>query len=164
MRPRVVLFALLVSLLQVALHASGLTWVIPNLALLFVVWYAPKLEYVPMTFLIILMSAILETGSVLPTGLMMLGLFLVMLASKLVFREGRDANKWSFQLALVVAATIIFNIVVYASLPAGILASQLGQMGLRIALEVLYNSSILLLIVGLSDRRQPTHPHFRLPQ
>jgi hypothetical protein len=74
-KPRVVLFALLVSLLQVALHASGLTWVIPNLALLFVVWYAPKLEYVPMTFLIILMSAILETGSVLPTGLMMLGLF-----------------------------------------------------------------------------------------
>ena len=116
-----------------------------------------------MTLLIVLMGAILEVGSVLPTGLTLLGLFLVMLASKLVFREGRDANKWSFQLALIMSATIIFNIFLYATLPAEVLAVQIGHAAVRIGVELLYNSSILLLIVGLSDRRQQTHPHYRLP-
>lgn len=164
MKPRVIFFATLVSLLQVSLHAAGASWVVPNLSLIFVVWYAPKLDYIAMTLIIVLMSAILETGSVLPTGLILLGLFLVLLAAKLVFREGRDANKWSFQLALVAAATIIFNVVFYVTLPPEILTSRLGSVSLRIMLEVLYNSGILLLIVGLSDRRQQVHPHYRLPQ
>lgn len=163
MRPRIAVLAILISLLQVGLHAVGSSWVIPNLALIFVVWYAPKLEYISMTLLIVMMGAILEVGSVLPTGLTLLGLFLVMLASKLVFREGRDANKWSFQLALIISATIIFNIVLYATLPAEVLTTQIGNAAVRICVELLYNSGILLLIVGLSDRRQQTHPHYRLP-
>lgn len=163
MRPRIAVLAILISLLQVGLHAAGSNWVIPNLALIFVVWYAPKLDYVSMTLLIVLMGAILEVGSVLPTGLTLLGLFLVMLASKLVFREGRDANKWSFQLALIASATIIFNIILYVTFPAEVLTVQIGHAAVRIGVELLYNSSILLLIVGLSDRRQQTHPHYRLP-
>lgn len=163
MRPRIAVLAILISLLQVGLHAAGSSWVIPNLALIFVVWYAPKLDYVSMTLLIVLMGAILEVGSVLPTGLTLLGLFLVMLASKLVFREGRDANKWSFQLALIASATIIFNIILYVTFPAEVLTVQIGHAAVRIGVELLYNSSILLLIVGLSDRRQQTHPHYRLP-
>ncbi len=164
MKPRIAILAVLISLLQVGLHAAGSSWVIPNLALIFVVWYAPKLEYISMTLLIVMMGVILEVGSVLPTGLILLGLFLVMLASRLVFRDGRDANKWSFKLALIVSATIIFNIVLYATLPTEILTTQIGSAIVRIAVELLYNSSILLLIVGLSDRRQQTHPHYRLPQ
>jgi len=163
LRPRIAVLAILISLLQVGLHAAGSSWVIPNLALIFVVWYAPKLDYVSMTLLIVLMGAILEVGSVLPTGLTLLGLFLVMLASKLVFREGRDANKWSFQLALIASATIIFNIILYVTFPAEVLTVQIGHAAVRIGVELLYNSSILLLIVGLSDRRQQTHPHYRLP-
>lgn len=164
MKLRVVLLAFLIALLQIGMHAAGASWVVPNLTLIFVVWYAPKLEYITMTLLIVFISMILEVGSILPTGLLMLGLFLVMLAAKLVFRDGRDASKWSFQLALIIAATVLFNIVFYATLPASLVASHLGYVGVRIFLEVLYNSSILLLVMGLSDKRTQTHLQYRLPQ
>jgi len=64
---------------------------------------------------------------------------------------------------LIISATIIFNIVLYATLPAEVLTAQIGNAAVRICVELLYNSGILLLIVGLSDRRQQTHPHYRLP-
>lgn len=164
MNLRVVLVALLACLMQVTLHAGGSSWVIPNFALIFVVWYTPKLDYVAMTMLVVMMSVVLEIGSVLPTGLMLLGLFLVMLASKLVFRDGRDAHKWSFQISLVAVATVIFSGMLYALLPVEALNGELGRISLRIVLELLYNIGILLLIIGLSDRRQQAHSHYRLPQ
>lgn len=163
-RARIIILAIIIGLVQISLHAMDTNWVIPNLVLIFVVWFAPKLDYLPMTMLVILLSVLVEMGSLLPVGIITLSLFLVMLASKLVFRGSYDTDKWTFQLALVAVATVVFNLIFYATLPGEAMIGRLGYAGIRILLEVLYNSVILLLVVGLSDRRIQTHQHYRLPQ
>lgn len=164
MRPRIILLAILVALLQIVMHAVDIGWVIPNLVLVYVVWYAPKLEYIPMTLLVIVLSAVLELGSLLPTGLVTLSLFLVMLASKLVFRGNYDTNKWTFQLVLIAIATVLMNLISYATLPVELMVGRLGYVSGQILLEVLYNGIILLLVVGLSERRVQGQSDYRLPR
>lgn len=164
MRPRIILLAILVALLQIMMHAVDIGWVIPNLVLVYVVWYAPKLEYIPMTLLVIVLSAVLELGSLLPTGLVTLSLFLVMLASKLVFRGNYDTNKWTFQLVLIAIATVLMNLISYATLPVELMVGRLGYVSGQILLEVLYNGIILLLVVGLSERRVQGQSDYRLPR
>jgi hypothetical protein len=163
MKARVIVLSILVALAQISLHSANGLWVIPNLALIFVVWYAPKYSFLSMTTTIIIMGVILEISSVMPTGLELLGLFLVLLAAKFVIREGRLASKWTFQLALLAVATVLINILGYATLPSGTIAQDLGYVGLRIALELLYNCSILLIVVGLSGKPSQRDLYYRMP-
>ena len=116
-----------------------------------------------MTVLIVLMGIILEIASLMPAGLDIMGLFLVLLVSKYVIDAGRLASKWTFQFSLLATATIMVNIFAYASMSAGAIAQDIGYAILRIVLELLYNSIILLVVIVLSDRAFDRGLHVRLP-
>ena len=73
------------------------------------------------------------------------------------------ASRWTFQLALLVVATVLINILGYATLPSGTIAQDLGYVGFRIALELLYNCSILLIVVGLSGKPSQHDLYYRMP-
>jgi cell shape-determining protein MreD len=163
MKLRTVLLAIIVALLQVSMHAIGGEWVIPNLVLIFVVWNAPKYSLTSMTGIILLMGIILEVASIMPTGLEIMELFLVLLVLRYVIHSGQANNKWTFQIAILTIVTILTNILAYATLPAGTIAQDIGYVVLRIALELLYNCSILLIVMAFSSRYDSRDQYYHLP-
>lgn len=163
MRIRTALYAVAVALLQVSLHALGGEWVVPNLVLVFVIWNTPKYSLLSMTILILLMGIILETASLMPAGLDIMGLFLVLLVSKYVIHAGRLANTWTFQFPLLIVATILTNIFAFATMPAGTIAQDIGYAVLRIGLEMLYNCSILLIAMAFSGQNVGRDQYYHLP-
>jgi hypothetical protein len=111
------------------------------------------------------MGIILESNSLLPFGTQLLGLLVFVLAAKLILQEETE-SRLGFQVALVVAATMISVAISAASLPFSDIAQFWTTILFQGALESLYNGIIIVLLAGLTNgrsRRGDQQRRYRLP-
>lgn len=160
-----IFLALVTALLQTALHGLGANVVIPNLPLVLIVWIAPRVSAARLSAIAVTMGIILESNSLLPFGTQLLGLLVFVLAAKLILQEETE-SRLGFQVALLVAATMISVAISAASLPFSDIAQFWTTILFQGALESLYNGIIIVLLAGLTNgrsRRGDQQRRYRLP-
>lgn len=157
------LTAILVALLQAALHGMGAEVVVPNLCLVMLIWLTPRLTTATLAGLAVTMGVLLESVSGLAFGSQLLGLLVLVLIAKLVLREKAE-SKLSFQILITIIATLSLTIIAAASLPIAEVAGRWHLILFRGLLESLYN---VIIIVGLAaltgGERQTNDRSYHLP-
>lgn len=159
------LLAAFAALIQITLHAADMRWVIPNLCLVLIIWAIVRLSLGTLTFMALIMSAIMALGSAQPIGFMVLALYLVILSGRTLLQRGRDLYQLRVQIGLLWLATILINTLSAFILNSVSIFADWTTILFRSGLEGLYNMLILLVLVAVSSgRARDNTGYHRLPK
>lgn len=129
--------------------------VIPDLALAWLIWSSWRLSAIEALGQAAGLGLLLDLASGTDFGLR-IAFFMAFTLALLVIRQlGADVETWSFGLALMVAATILHNLVIMATVVTAHVSIPLAYVGRITVLQCLLNAAILALLRPLASRLWP---------
>jgi cell shape-determining protein MreD len=160
----IILAGILIGLMQISLRGLGSEIVVPNLALVAVVFLSAKLDFSYLGTIAISLGVILELSSAAPVGTQILGLLLVVLVSKLLLRSSGEESQFWYLYALLLSCTLGYSLALGLTVPFAELQVHWGVLLGRIALECLYNSVLFGFCTAVAARQIDTKKKYRLPR
>lgn len=159
-----ILVGLLIGVVQICLRGLGPDNVIPNIALVLVVFLSARLDLSYLGTVALAAGVVLEISSAAPVGTQLLGLFLVVLVAKLLLRSSDEESRHWYLLILLIGSTIGYSLVQGLSISFAEVRAHWGVLISHIAVESLYNGILYGCCALLGARRKVSQKSYRLPR
>lgn len=153
-----------IGLVQISLHGLGIDIVVPNIALVMLVFLSVRLDFSTLGTVAVATGVILETSSAAPIGTQILGLLLVVLVSKLLLRSTDEDSRFWYLYAILISSTVGYSLALGLTLPFAEIQAHWTILIVHIGLESLYNSVLFGFCMVVGARQVDTHKNYRLPR
>lgn len=148
----IILVAAVVWLQLALLPVLGPWGVVPNLALVVVILVATRMPVTTSLILAVAIGWLLDVGSGSDFGLRTAFYPLLALITASLRQFGSDLENLSLLASVVVAATILFNLMILTNLALIRTSLPLGYIAVHVAIEVALNLLLLVPLRSLSRR------------
>lgn len=162
-RGLLILAGILIGIVQISLRGLGVEAVIPNLALVAIVFLSAKLDLGSLGTIALACGVLLELSSAASAGMHILSLLLVVLVSKLLLRSTEEASRFWYLYILLIMCTIGYSVALGFTVPFSEVRAHWGVIVGHTALECLYNSVLFGFCAAIAARQGTTRKKYRLP-
>lgn len=162
-RVGLILLGLAIGLIQISLRGLGAEVVIPNVALVMIVFLSARLDLSSLGLVALAGGVLLELSSAAPLGTQIFGLVLLVLVSKLLLRSTEEDSQFWYLYGLLLSSTVGYSLALAFTIPFSEIQSHWWLLVVHIALECLYNSILFGFCMAVGARRIDSKKAYRLP-